>query len=94
MLPDAAFVNGRTASGRTLVVYGHVLGDRRDWRFVIDGEEATVQSDAVMRDGGTRHVYTDRGEVVFPHRIGSDDRTPRLDGERMVESVWSDDRAS
>lgn len=74
----------RTADGRTVEVLEAERKD--DWRFIIDGEEATVLRYALYRDGGTRRYVTDRGTVTFPHRLNSDDRTPRLDRERLEDA--------
>lgn len=76
---------GVTASGRTLrLVEGN---DYAAMQITIDGKEANYHSRAVllMRDGGTRVFHTDRGVVRLPHRIGDDDRRPRLDDE-IVEA--------
>ncbi len=78
-------IAGTTPSGRTLAV--RETGEHWTEReFVIDGESATIVGRPMLfRDGGTRVYKTDRGEIRFPHRIGSDDRTPRLDGEPVCE---------
>jgi hypothetical protein len=82
---ERVLVSGRTSNGRTLLVYD--ADDPRDRRFVIDGDEADVVRQDLYRDGGTRRYTTTKGTVVFPHRLGSDDRTPRLDGERVEVEV-------
>lgn len=75
---------GITAEGRTLVI--RETGEHwTDREFTIDGELAkTVREPCKYRDGGTRTYFTDRGTVMFPHRLGVDDRTPRLNGRPVL----------
>jgi hypothetical protein len=81
MSDERVLIRGHTNSGRTLVVYE--ADDPRDRRFVIDGAEADVLHQNLYCDGGTRRYTTTQGVVVFPYQLMSDDRTPRLDGERV-----------
>lgn len=77
-------LSGETQSGRTVVV---MIGNDHytNARIWIDGEEATLTERPLLyRDGGTRTYRTDRGTVVFPHKIGNHDHTPCLDGERVM----------
>lgn len=43
-----------------------------------DAEVAVTGRPRLMRDGGTRHIPTERGTLTLPHRFGDPGRTPRL----------------
>jgi hypothetical protein len=81
-------VNGRTASGRTLVVE-EAPGGFAVW---IDGEQAKITNVGTLRDGGTQVMRTTRGEVEFRNRLNSSteggrDRRVLLDGEEVEQAV-------
>lgn len=71
---DWAFI-GTTAEG----VEVRVEGEPYSPRVWLDGVEVAVTGmPQLLRDGGTRHIPTERGRLTLPHRIGNPDRTPRL----------------
>jgi hypothetical protein len=48
----------------------------------IDGEPVKIKRVSRLRDGGTTILsLVDGREIVFLNRIGTTDRTPKLDGE-------------
>ena len=60
------------------------------YRVEIGGEVVRVEKVRRLRDGGTTILYlVDGSEIVFPHRIGSEDRVPTLDDEPIFESKKS-----
>lgn len=66
---------GITADGVSVRVEGLPYSPRV-W---LDGEEVAVTGQSrLLRDGGTRHIPTERGTLTLPHRLGDPDRTPRL----------------
>lgn len=68
---------GTTADGREVRV-------TEDDRVFIDGVEQALDGNPlfaveVFRDGGTRVYNCVNGVLTLPHRLNSDDRTPRWD---------------
>lgn len=90
-MDSPVLVDGRTASGRRVVVRGALAPGYGEYEVEIDGNGYEVGRVSRLRDGGTTIVEVlrpvagglDQRRLVFPNRIGSDDRTPRLDGERI-----------
>lgn len=81
-------VDGFTKSGRKVVVHGQLMPGYGEYEVEIDNEIWAVVGKGRLRDGGTTTVNLrgpagEGGRLVFPNRLGSDDRTPRLDGERI-----------
>jgi hypothetical protein len=66
---------GTTADGRHVVVIG--WDHYPSARVVVDGMEQVVIRASRLRDGGTTTFECDGGRLVWPNRLGSDDRTPR-----------------
>lgn len=74
--------NGVTPSGtRVRVEWDDSPYQARVWIDEAEVELAGRFAVSVFRDGGTVEIRTDRGTIVFPHRLNSDDRQPRLGRE-------------
>lgn len=69
-------IDGHTADG-THVVFRDGTDRPVDAYLEVDGTAVAIDRVDTMRDGGTRHYRTSAGTLTFPHRINSDDRTPR-----------------
>jgi hypothetical protein len=80
--PAVLWLRGETQAGRTVEIVGDPYVDHRA-TVAIDGRPARVTRIDRARDGGTTTIRTDRGEIVFPKRLGSANRCPTLDGAEL-----------
>lgn len=71
-------IDDKTKSGKQVKI--HDLGED-GWEVWVNGEYALVTGTSIYRDGGTRRIWTSRGIVTLPNKMGSVDRVPKLDGE-------------
>lgn len=57
------------------------------YRLALNGTEVPIRDWRRLRDGGTTTYRGHWGELVLPHRIDSDDRTPRLNGQPVEQDA-------
>lgn len=71
---------GRTSSGEYVWVYRDEGGPYGVFTVIIHGVNIGVDRVDRLRDGGTTILNLTGGRrIVFPHKLGVEDRVPKLD---------------
>lgn len=69
---------GVAASGEMIEVNSDPYTNTATSTLHVDGVKIAIQAALRYRDGGTTVIETEIGTITFPHKIGNDDRTPRI----------------